>query len=75
MRLTTLLLLASLAATSVHAVSYLPTMSIFVGLIQNTAAVGSGNHYYSGINLEPGAFLAETNLTGANLTNANRSGL
>ena len=75
MRLTTLFLLASLVATSVHAASHLPTMSHFVSSIQNTAAGGSGNHYYSGINLEPAAFLAETNLTGANLTNANLSGL
>jgi len=75
MRPTTLLLRASLAATSVHAASHLPAMSHFVGSIQNMAAGGSGNHYYSGINLEPAAFLAETNLSGATLANANLLGL
>jgi len=73
MRTITLFLFAALAVTSVDAASYQKTDGTIVDPIQ---FYYGGNHSYSGINLEPsaylyGAVLKDANLSSADLNSAN----
>ena len=70
MRMLALLLISaiSLASSSAFAASYQQRDETIVDPIQS---VNGGNHFYSGINLEPFANLTDADLSDADLTNAN----
>ena len=68
MRLVTLFLLAAFAASTVDAALYQKTDGTIVAPIQRPS-VGE-NHFYTGVNLEPGVNQPNANLTGATFTGA-----
>ena len=68
MRLVTLFLLAAFATFTVDAALYQKTDGTIVAPIQRPS-VGE-KHFYTGVNLEPGANQPNANLTGATFTDA-----
>lgn len=68
MRLVTLVPLATFAASTVDAASYQKTDGTIFAPIQRPS-VGE-NHFYTGVNLEPGANRPNAYLTGATFTDA-----
>jgi len=68
MRLVTLFLLATFAASTVDAASYQKTDGTIVAPIQRLS-VGE-NQFYTGVNLEPGVNQPNAYLTGATFTGA-----